>query len=160
MPAASEASEDTRRGKTSTGTVGFSPDARPRLARSAVVRIRCRYCSLCSQITGTVGFEPTTVGLEVRRSIRAELRAHTEDKKRQHQKPCESVRPVVGSFERHRYPTNSRLRSSTRLTGCSRLESRCLGRCRPAIFDSVRAADIRSNTLVASVHMVGKVLLL
>ena len=40
--------------------------------------------------TGTVGFEPTTVGLEVRRSIRAELCALTGNKTGHHQKPCES----------------------------------------------------------------------
>ncbi len=37
------------------------------------------YWSRRSQITGTMGFEPTTVGLEVRRSFRTELRALESD---------------------------------------------------------------------------------
>jgi hypothetical protein len=48
-------------------------------ARLAWCDYRRRYSSLRSEVAGTVGFEPTAVGLEVRRSIRAELRALGED---------------------------------------------------------------------------------
>ena len=46
-----------------------------RCARPPWFESRCRYRSRCSRIASTVGFEPTTIGLEVRRSILAELRA-------------------------------------------------------------------------------------
>lgn len=45
------------------------PDSNPLSVRDSLLAFARR------RITGTMGFEPTTVGLEVRRSFRTELRA-------------------------------------------------------------------------------------
>ena len=44
---------------------------------SSLTRFRCTPRHHRHSRTGTTGFEPTTVGLEVRRSVQAELCAHT-----------------------------------------------------------------------------------
>ena len=76
----------TRRVKRWTGTVGFEPE-QDSLRSSCRARIPCRLllADVARSKAGTVGFEPTTVGclpptavlpwIEVRRSIRTELRA-------------------------------------------------------------------------------------
>ena len=56
---------------------GVLASLRSRACDSSTSNPTCRsFASLRSaELTGTMGFEPTTIGLEVRRSVQAELRA-------------------------------------------------------------------------------------